>query len=152
MHISKMGQGVFLFLFRLCRQPIIGLWLFAICRTPYYPTYMTNNRWRSVDAYFQHGAGSVSLSRLAILTADNMLLTVCNLSHPKLPNINDQESLTLHWNSFWRSGREGIAICFAYKGGQWFLYDCLQPIGGVNTQDAWPIIIDAPLTLIFKMM
>jgi len=30
----------------------------------------------------------------------------------------------------------GLAICFAYKGSQWFLYDWLQPIRGVISQDA----------------
>ena len=30
----------------------------------------------------------------------------------------------------------GLAICFAYKGSQYFLYDWLQPIGVVISQDA----------------
>ena len=46
---------------------------------------------------------------------------------------------------------EGIAICFAYKGSQKFLYNWLHPIGGGISQDAWPKIVDALLTLIFMM-
>jgi len=54
----------------------------------------------------------------------------------------------LHWHSFscW-----GIGICFANKGSQDILYDWLQPIRGVISQDTRPIFIEAPLTLIFAM-
>jgi hypothetical protein len=48
-------------------------------------------------------------------------------------------------------GQRGYCICFAYKGGQKFLFDCMQSIGGVITQDPGPKIIDALLTLIFKI-
>jgi hypothetical protein len=65
--------------------------------------------------------------------------------------MHDQKSLTLRWHSFSWLGREGIAICFAYKGSHRFLCDWLQPIQGVISQDAWPKIIDALLTLIFLM-
>jgi len=44
---------------------------------------------------------------------------------------------------------EGIEICFGDEGGLRFLYDRPQLISGAITQDAWPIIIDALLTLIF---
>jgi hypothetical protein len=57
----------------------------------------------------------------------------------------------LRWRSFSRWGREGIAICFAYKGSQKLFYDWVQPIGGVISQDTWPKIVDAPLTLIFMI-
>ena len=55
------------------------------------------------------------------------------------------------WHSFSWWGREHIALCFAYRGGQKFLYDWLQPMGGVISQDALPKIVDCPLTLIFTM-
>jgi len=76
---------------------------------------------------------------------------MCNLSLHKLPMIPDQQSLTLRSHSFSWWGREGIAIYFAYKGRQKFLCDWLQPIGGVISPDAWPKIVDAPLTFIFMM-
>ena len=43
---------------------------------------------------------------------------------------------------------EGIAICFAYKGSQKFVYDWLHPIGGVISQDAWPKSCDEPVETI----
>jgi len=78
-------------------------------------------------------------------------MAMCNLSPPRLPMIHDQKSLTLRWRSFSWWGMEGIAISLAYKGSHKFLYDWLQPIGGVISQDSWPQIVDAPLTLIFMM-
>jgi len=78
-------------------------------------------------------------------------MTIYILSPFRSPKIPDQQSLTLHWRSFWWWGREGITICFAYKGGQKFLYDWLQPIGSVIAQNASPKIVDPLLTLIFKM-
>jgi len=78
-------------------------------------------------------------------------MTMCNQSPPRVPMIPNQKSLTLRWRSFSWCGREGIAICFAYNGSQKFLYDWLQPIGGVISQDSWPKIVDAPLTLIFMI-
>ena len=90
-------------------------------------------------------------SVVPIKAANDSFMTACNLSAVWLPWTHDQKLLTLQWCSFSRWGREGISICFAYKGGQWFLYDRLQPIGYVITQNAWPIIVDAPLTLIVIM-
>jgi len=58
---------------------------------------------------------------------------------------------TLCWPSFWWWGREGITICFAYKGSRRFLNDWIQPIGGVISQDASPKIVNAPLMVIFLM-
>jgi len=70
------------------------------------------------------------------------------ITHGTWPTIIDG---ALRWRSFSWWGREGIAICFAYKGRQKFHYNWLQPIGGVISQDAWPKIVDTPLTLIFMM-
>jgi len=96
-----------------------------------YPWYMTNNRWRSVDAHFHDLAGRVLQSVLPIKAAKNSFITDYNLSEVWLPRMHDQKLLTLRWHSFSWWGREGIAICFAYKGSQKFLSDWLQPIGGV---------------------
>jgi len=113
---------------------------------------MTKNHWRSVDAHFHDGAGRVLLSVLPIKVAKNSVLTDYNLSEGWLPMTHDHKSLTLRWRSLSWWGREGIAICFAYKGGQGFLCDWLQPIGGGISQDAWPKIVDAPLTLILPWL
>jgi len=112
---------------------------------------MTKNHWRFVDAHFHDGAWRVLQSVLPIKAANNSVMTDYNLSEVWFSRIHDQKSLTLRWRSFSWWGREGIAICFAYKGGQKFLYDWLQPMGGVISKDTWPRIVDAPLTLIFMM-
>jgi hypothetical protein len=109
---------------------------------------MTKNRWRSVDAHIHDGAGRVLLSVIPIKAAKNSVVTDYNLSEVWLPRTYDHKSLTLRWCSFAWWGREGIAICFAYKGGQELLCDWLQRIGGVISQDAWPKIVYALLTLI----
>jgi len=44
-----------------------------------------------------------------------------------------------------------VALCFAYKAGQYLSYDYLQPMGTQITQDARPKIIDAALMLISRM-
>jgi hypothetical protein len=150
--ILKMGLEVFHFLFCLYRQSIISWKQCATCHPPDYPWYMTNNRLRSIDAHFHNGAWRVLQSVLLIKGAKNSFMTYYTLSEVSFPRTHDQKSLTLHWRSFSRWGREGIAICFAYKGSQKFLYDWLQPIGGVISQDAWPKIVDAPLTLILPWL
>jgi len=150
--IFMMGHGGYCNLFCLERQPRIPLWL----NTPYgrchFPRHMTKNCRRSVDAHFHNGAGRVLLSVLPIKAAKNPFMTNYNLSEVWFPRTHDQKSLTLHWRSFSWWGREGIAICFAYKGGQKFFCDWLQPIGDVIFQDAWPKIVDAPLKLILPWL
>ena len=89
----------------------------------------------------------MSHSLFPIKAADSLFMTVCNLVPPRLPKIHNQQSLMLCWHSFSRSGRERIAVCFAYEGCEKFFYDCLQPISGLITQDARQKIIDARLTL-----
>jgi len=147
-----MGQGEYCNLFCLSRQPIIPLWLTTTYRRCDVPGGMTENCWRSVDAHFHDGAGRVLHSVLPIKAANNALMTDYNLSEAWFPRTHDQKLLTLRWHSFSWWGRVGIAICFAYKGSQKFLYDKLMPIGGVICQDAWPKIVDAPLTLILPWL
>ena len=50
-----------------------------------------------------------------------------------------------------KKGQEGIIISFAYKDGQYFLYDWLQPIAHQIIQDAGPKIVDIALMLIFRL-
>jgi len=66
---------------------------------------------------------------------------------PWLPNMQDQKSLTLHWQWFSEWGRERVDIVFASQGGQYFFYGCLQPIATWITPDTKLKIIDAPLML-----
>ena len=77
-----------------------------------------NTDWHSVDAHFEDGAGSVSLSLLPIKAVNNQFMTMCNLSPPRLHMIHDQQSLTFRWRLFSWWGMESIVICFAYNGSQ----------------------------------
>jgi len=68
-----------------------------------------------------------------------------------LTMMEGQQSLTLHWQTFSRWGRERFTCSFAYKGSQYFVYDYLQPVAPHITQNIQLTIVDALLTLIFKM-
>jgi len=98
--IFMMGQGGYCYLFCLSRQPKILLWLSTTYRRCDFPGHMTKNRWRSVDAHFDDGAGRVLLSVLPIKTAKNSFVTDYNLSEVLFPRTHDQKSLTLSWCSF----------------------------------------------------
>jgi len=104
--------------------------------------------WRS----FHHGAARVLHSVLPIKATKNFFITGYSLWEVWFPMTHDQKLLPLHWRSFSWWGREGIAICFGYKDWQRYVYDWVWPIGGVISQDTWPKIVDAPLTLIFMMV
>ena len=65
--------------------------------------------------------------------------------------IQGQKSLTLSWRSFSWLGRERVAIFLAYTGGQCFQYASKRPNLWSITWLTRPKIVDAPLTLIFKI-
>jgi len=48
-------------------------------------------------------------------------------------------------------GQGACRYFFGYKGGQYSIYDILQPFTTQITKDANPKIVDAPLTIIFNM-
>ena len=100
-----------------------------------------------VDTHFHNGAWIVSQSVMPIMAATNSVMTNNNLSEVWCHRIYDQTSLMLHWCSFAWWGRDCIATYFAYKGSPKVLYDWLQPIGSVISQDAWLKVVDDPLTL-----
>jgi len=86
------------------------------------------------------------------MTAANVLyIDVCEYSPIRLPNMQDQKSLTLHSQSFSDWGRECVTISFAYKGSRYVIYERLHPIATRITQGARPKIMDMPLTVIFRM-
>jgi len=64
------------------------------------------------------------------------------------PDLQDQKSLTLRWRSISEWGKERQARSFAYRAGQYFIYEWSQPIAKQITNDAGPRIVDPPLTLI----
>jgi len=65
--------------------------------------------------------------------------------------IKGPRSMTLRWRTFPWWGRERVAYFFVYKGWQHSYYVWLLPNCVFSTQLTGPEMIDAPLTLIFKM-
>jgi len=122
----------------LYRLPNPSLWMLMIKRHLNYWRCKTKNRWRSVDAHFQDGAGSLLHSLFHIKVGITLFMTVWNQSPHRLPTMQNQKLLMLHWGSFSRWGREHVRFSFSYKGGQYFIYDCLEPITTQITKDARP--------------
>ena len=91
----------------------------AIIRQLDYPRCKTKNRWPSVDAHFQNGAGSVSLNLLRIKAADTSFMNVYIQSPLRLPKVQDQKSSTRRWLSFSGWGREQLLLIIDYNGGQY---------------------------------
>jgi len=81
----------------------------------------------------------------------SLFMNVCDQAPLILQKMQDQKLLMLRWLSFSRWGREGIAISIANKGGQYFIYGCVQPIACQITQDVRWKFDDTLLTLIFMM-
>jgi len=128
------------------------LWLPTTYQRCDYPRRITKNRWRYLDAQFHDGARRILKSVLPIKAANNSFMTDYNLSEVRFPRTHDQKLLTLHWRSFSWWGREGIAICFGYRGSQKLVYDLRQPIGGVISRKVWRKIVDTLLTLILQWL
>jgi len=80
---------------------------------------MTQNRWRSVDANFQDGVGSVLLSFFAIKAANAFFMTIFNLSPPRIPTIHDRQTLTFRWCLLSKRGTVCVSIRIDHKGGQY---------------------------------
>jgi len=93
-----------------------------------YPTCETSNHWRSVDAHFQDGAGSVWVLVLHIKKANTSVMTICNLWSLRLPKMQDKNLLTLCWLSFPGWGRERISPFSDHKGSQYIHKEQLGPI------------------------
>ena len=110
---------------------------------------ITHDEWpKIVDAHFHDGAGSVSLSLLSIKAANSLIMYSNDQMVFELPDLQDQNSITLCWRSLSEWGRECVAPTFAYAAIQYLIYEWLQPIATQITHDARPKIIDAALILI----
>jgi len=114
----------------------IPLWLSAIYRWCDYPERMTKHRCRSVNAHFQVGAGWCCNLFCQKFLYDCLQPISGVITQDAWPKI-----VAAPLAPIFKLGQHGIAIYFAYKGGQKFLYDCLQSISGVITQDAWPKLL-----------
>jgi len=74
--------------------------------------------WRSVDAHFQNGVGSMLLSLWRINVAYTSFMNICIQSPLRVPKMQDRKSLKRSWLSFSGSGRELVSLGFDYKGSQ----------------------------------
>jgi len=68
-----------------------------------------------------------------------------------LPDLQDQKSLTLCWCSFLGDSSYVVAGVFVLLGGQYIQYALKQPRLWSITWLTSPRIVDAPLTLIFRL-
>ena len=150
-HIFMMGQGAWRFLLCLWTMASPPLCVITTKLRFYYPTYRTKDFWCSVDAHFEDGTRSISLSFLRIKVINTVVMyNHCEITS-QLPDEQDLKWWMFCWQSFSRWGRERVASFFAYKGCQQFYYLNSQPNCIFSTRLTWPTIIDAPLTFIFKM-
>jgi len=113
-----------------------------------YPWWQPKNRWHSVDAHLDDGAGSMSVSLFPIKVANTLIMDSNNQIAFELPNLQVQNSFTLWWRSFPEWGRECVALSFAYKAIQYRIVEWPRLIATWITNDARPNIFDAPLMLI----
>ena len=88
---------------------------------------------------------------LPMKAANSRYIDVCDHSPIRLPKMQDQKLLMLHWRSFSEWGRKNVTFFFAYKGSLYLIYERLHPIATQITHDARPKIIDSLLTLILRM-
>ena len=88
---------------------------------------------------------------LHIKVGDNFSLHYNGHISDQLPDLRDQISLMPCWCSVSESGREHITFSFAYNSSLYVIYECLWPIAMQINLDAKITIVDALLTLIFRM-
>jgi len=94
--IFRMGLGAHCYCFCPYGQPTSDLWRFATNHELGYPRNKTNNRYCSIDAHFQDGAGSMSRMCLPFNVASTSFMDVLNQSPVRLPKIQDRNILSLH--------------------------------------------------------
>jgi len=95
--------------FSLYSRPIVWLYIGTTISLLNYLTYKTKNRWCSVDAQFQNGAGSVLLTLLPIMPANTAFMNGLNQSPCRLPMMQDQKILMLRWCSLWHGHIHNMA-------------------------------------------
>jgi len=86
------------------------------------------------------------------LAVKNIYFNVTIGAMPWMPNMQQVELLTFHWQSFLGCGREHATVGFASKGGLNMVNRRLQPSGIWITNDAKLIIVDALWKPILRML
>jgi len=116
-----------------------------------YQWWKAKNRCHSIDAHLNEGARSVSLYVFPIKAANTLIINRNDHIASDLADLQDQQSLTLCWRPFSWRGTERASICFPSKGGQYFDCKLERPYRFWLTLLTWPKIVDALLTLNFRM-
>jgi hypothetical protein len=93
----------------------------------HYPKCKTKSSYCSIDVHFQDGAGSRSPWLLPLRTPNTSFMDLFNQLPNKLPKIQWQNELTLHWHSFTEWGTDCIAFPCAYWSYQYIGYTQQQP-------------------------
>jgi len=137
--------------FSLQMWSIVPLWAQVSAQCLDYPICKTNNCWRTIDVYFHDGVTQLSWTVSNEKAPRTSYMNFCHNATLRLAKMQDQQSLTLHSRSLSGWGREHLSNVFAPKGGQFLIYGCFQPIASWITHDARLKIIDARLTLIFRI-
>jgi len=75
-----------------------------------YPGWIAKNRWHSIDAHVHDGAGSMSLSHFAMKAANTLNIYSKDQIAFKLPDIQDQDLMTLCWHALSECGRKRIVF------------------------------------------
>jgi len=114
--IFRLGMGPCHFLFCPSRLPICWLWIPQSKWHPNGLTYKIKNRWRSIDAYFQNVAVTVSISLFPIKAAHILVMDKTEQIGFQLTYLQQKISLTLRWRSVSECGGYRAAVSFAYQG------------------------------------
>jgi len=122
--------------------------MLVIIRPWNYRRFETKNHSHCIDTLCQDGAGSVLPFHYPIMAANDSFLNDCNQLPLRLPKMQDQIMLMLHWHLFSWWGREHITIISAHKAGQYFNCVIPQPTQFVMTWLTRPEIVNALLILI----
>jgi len=93
----------------------------------------------------QENVEGIFCTHLLIKAAILLYMDACDQTPVIVPEMHDPESLTLCWNAFSWWGRECFALSFYNKGGQFFVYDCIEPLAPrdyprYTTNNCWPSI------------
>ena len=132
-------------------RPLLRIWIWATPRHLDQPRCKTKNHWRSIDTHFQDGAGSVFLWFFAQKAANASFMLIFDQSPLRLPKMESQKSLTLGWRWFSEWVSDCVTFSSAYKGCQWVDYEYFWPDQSLITIFTRPTIVDAPLTLTFRI-
>jgi len=109
---------------------------------------MAKHDWRSIDAHSNDGVESVLLSVFHIKEANTVIMDCNDQIAFELPDLQEQNLMTLCWCTLSEWGRESVPLSFADEASQYLIYEWPQPITTQNTYHGSPKIIDTALTLI----